>query len=129
MKYVFVILLFVFVSCNGSDEHTQPHKAENTPLYTNGEILFKNYCANCHKADKDYTGPSLANAADHWPDKKLMYDFVRNAPEVMKKNSYAKKLFNKYSPTVMYPFPNLTDKEIDSILDYCIKYKPETGVD
>lgn len=120
MKYIFAILLFALASCDQTKEENDPAKVENISTSLNGEFLFKNNCASCHKADRDFTGPALYDASSRWPDKNLMYEFVRNPAEVMKKSAYVKKLFKKYSPTVMMPFPDMTNEKIDAILNYCV---------
>ena len=126
MKYIFVLLLFALASCDQTYEDNSPAKVENSSASLSGEFLFKNNCANCHKAEVDFTGPALSGVASRWPDINLMYDFVRNAPEVMKKSAYAKKLFQKYSPAVMMPFPEMTNENIDAILNYCKSYRSGT---
>lgn len=73
----------------------------------------------CHKRDQDFIGPALKGSVSHWPDKALLYDFVRNSQEVISRNEYAKKLFEQYKQSPMTPFPQLKDDEIEAILNYC----------
>ena len=85
-----------------------------------GEMLFINNCANCHKPDKDYTGPALQGSLKRWQnDKKAMYTFIRNPQKSIEQNSYAKQIFKKWNGTLMTAFPNLSDEEIDKIIAYC----------
>ena len=49
----------------------------------------------------------------------LLYEFIKNPQEVIVKDTYAKELFAKWKQAYMQPFPNLSNEEIDSILDYC----------
>ena len=90
-----------------------------------GETLFQSNCANCHKPDMDFVGPALKGTTQRWKDKALLYEYVRNAQAVIAKDDYAAALFKKWNQAAMLPFPNLTDADIDAILNYCDTYKPE----
>jgi cytochrome c2 len=48
---------------DGKVEWAEPEpllNKEEVEVAISGEQLFKSHCANCHKIDKDYTGPALA---------------------------------------------------------------------
>ena len=81
----------------------------------NGKLLFQR-CASCHSMFKDGTGPAMAGVNERWPDKKELFEFIRNPWLVVKRNAYARKLKEKYK-SMMTAF-SLTDSEIQSILDY-----------
>ncbi len=49
-----------------------------------GKALFAQNCASCHAVNKDLTGPALKGVEDRWPDKKLLYKWIRNNQEVIK---------------------------------------------
>jgi len=83
-----------------------------------GKELFMSNCASCHAVKKDLVGPALAGVQDRWPNKKLLYKYIRNSEAVIKENSYAKELWLKWNKTVMTAFPNLKDAEIAAILAY-----------
>ena len=51
-----------------------------------------------------------------------MFAFIRNPGEVIARNAYASKLKEVYG-SLMTGFPDLSDEEIQSILDYIIKEK------
>ena len=51
-----------------------------------------------------------------------MFAFIRNPGEVIARNAYASKLKEVYG-SLMKGFPDLSDEEIQSILDYIIKEK------
>jgi mono/diheme cytochrome c family protein len=117
MRSIFVLIVIIALfGCGTSDKK----KAEETAVTSiNGEQLFKDNCASCHKCDVDFTGPALKGALQRWSgDKPLMYEFVRSSWTVIQKNEYAKNLQQRYNGNVMTPF-TLTDKEIDAIFDYC----------
>ncbi len=84
-----------------------------------GEKLFKSKCAQCHKCDKDISGPALNGTMKNWPDKKTFYAFVRNSKEVIKTNAYARALYKKWMNTNMPSNPGLSIKEIDAIMNWC----------
>lgn len=118
----FLILLICFVAgCSNNDTGHAP-KSPVGDANINGEILFKANCASCHKCDKDFTGPALNGSLQRWGnDKKAMYEFIRNPAKSVVENAYAKQLYEKWNRTMMTSF-NLSDIQIDSILNYCENY-------
>ena len=116
------LLFILFFGCTGGEYKNtmtqQPIVANEKKI--DGEMLFINNCANCHKPDKDYTGPALQGSLKRWQnDKKAMYTFIRNPQKSIEQNSYAKQIFKKWNGTLMTAFPNLSDEEIDKIIAYC----------
>ena len=89
---------------------------------TDGKILFLNNCASCHLISKISEGPQLDNIEERWPDKNLLYEFIRDSEKVIKKNEYAKKLWVTYGK-VSHEFPNIKNEEIDAIFRYIKKWK------
>jgi mono/diheme cytochrome c family protein len=87
-------------------------------LQVNGKQLFMANCASCHHPTRNLTGPHFYNVRARWKDYKLLYAFIRNSQQVIKKDAYAKQLFEQWNKTVMTNFGNLTDVEIKAILDY-----------
>ena len=86
-----------------------------------GAALFMMNCASCHNRNmrSKSTGPALGGVTDRWENKALLYDFIRNSQAVIaSKDAYAVALFNEYGKSVMTSFPNLTDEEIDALLEY-----------
>lgn len=90
----------------------------NNRLQTDGKQLFMSNCVTCHHPTRDLTGPSIYGVRNRWKNKKLLYEYVKNSTAVIKKDAYAKQLFEKWNKTVMTPFPKLTNAEIDAIFDY-----------
>jgi cytochrome c1 len=88
-----------------------------TQSQQNGKKLFMSMCASCHAIFKDMTGNAMAGVEARWPMKKELFAFIRNPFEAMAKNSKLRKLKEKYG-SMMTAFPNLTDKEIQDILNY-----------
>lgn len=88
-----------------------------------GKDLFKNNCAACHNKNmKDaLTGPPLGATQANWAayPKEDLYAWIRNSQAMIKTgHPKAVELWNQYKPTVMTPFPNLTDDDIESLLLY-----------
>ena len=119
-KLILIAIIFFAAGCAEPDKKTVIDNIDTPPI-SNGEILFKNNCASCHKVDKDFTGPALNGALQRWGgDKKAMYAFIRNPMKSVQENPYAKQLFEKWNKTMMMP-STLSDTEIDSIMKYCEK--------
>jgi Cytochrome c len=89
------------------------------PVQEIGKVLYYNKCMSCHGSFRKTDGPwlSLAGFPSRWPDKKELFAFIRNPAEIIGRSAYAKELKETYR-SVMTPFPDLTDKEIQAILDY-----------
>lgn len=92
-----------------------------------GKALFQTNCASCHHPVKQILGPALKGVEERVPDKKLLYDWIKNNKAVLAGgNSYFTGLYNQFNKTQMNTFPNLTDKDIDAILKYVSDFKVET---
>lgn len=94
-----------------------------------GEKLFQQNCASCHKPDKDMTGPALQGARQRWIDnssEENFYAWIRNSQAVISSgDSYANKLFTDWNKSVMTA-QNLTDEQIDAVFTYVEGYTPPT---
>ena len=65
------------------------------------------------------TGPALAGTEERWADypREDLYGWVRNSQAMIKAGQpRAVELWAEYAPSVMTPWPNLTDEDIESIL-------------
>ncbi|MBS1496652.1 MAG: c-type cytochrome [Bacteroidetes bacterium] len=97
----------------------------NNVMAQDGAALFKANCANCHKPDKDYTGPALKGVRAGEPSPDWVYKWIENPAGMISTDPHAKTLFAKFGPTVMTAFPQLKKEEIDAILKYADDYVPE----
>lgn len=88
-----------------------------------GESLFKANCASCHKPDANYVGPALKGAREREPEKGWVYEWVRNATAMANTDPYAIKMKEQAGGVVMTSFPDLTNADIDAILDWADKYE------
>jgi mono/diheme cytochrome c family protein len=97
-----------------------------------GASIFQQNCASCHAVNKDLTGPKLAGVESRgpWSDRKQLYAWIHNPPKYMQSDPYTQGLKQQFGGVVMTAFPQLTEKEIDAIVDYINKAAaatPATG--
>ena len=94
-----------------------------------GKSLFMAKCASCHSVFKDMIGPGVEGFEERgpWQDRNKLYEWVKNPAAFMAKDPYTKKLKEKYSIT-MQSFPELTNEEVDVIVEY-INYVSTFGKD
>ncbi len=116
IKCLTVILLFL-TSCQS--QNTGSIGQTNNKSNPESERLFNSLCINCHKCEGSLIGPPLPGALQRWESKELLYEYIRNPQAVIAKNAYARNLANQYKPYIMTAFPNLTDQEIEAVLNYC----------
>ena len=86
----------------------------------NGEQLFKQNCASCHAIDKVLAAPALGGVLNRGPwaeDKKHLYEWIHNPAGFMAKDPYTQGLKAQFG-SVMPPFPQLKESEIDAIIDH-----------
>jgi mono/diheme cytochrome c family protein len=90
----------------------------NTPEVSEGKVLFDKNCSACHKlyhTEQNWSHDIVDNSYD----KKALYGWIRNSDSVIKSgNEYYNAVFNENNKVQMTSFPNLTDEEIDHIIDY-----------
>ncbi len=89
-----------------------------------GKALFNANCASCHKMDKDLTGPALQGVTDRWPSTDLLKLWIKNWNQaVATGDPYAVKI-KDWSPSAMNVFPNLSDAELDALVNYMATWQP-----
>lgn len=96
----------------------------NIALAQDGAALFKANCANCHKVDKNFTGPALKGWADRVPAGDWIYNWIHNPGAMVASDAYAKEMAKPYLPTIMTGFPQLSKEEIDAIMKYVDDWQP-----
>lgn len=84
-----------------------------------GRTIFQQNCQSCHSLDKNLSGPALRGVTERgpWTKRENIYKWIRNPAEFINTNEYAKALQKEYGQ-IMPSFPQLSEKDIDSILDY-----------
>jgi cytochrome c551/c552 len=125
------ILFFSIIIVLFSFKSTTKVAEETTEAYTkqiDGKQLFMANCGACHHVTRNLTGPSFYGVRSRWKNKKLLYAYIRNSTEVIKKDAYAKALFEKWNKVVMTSFPKLKDAEIDAIFNYVDEEAKKKGL-
>ncbi len=90
----------------------------------NGEKLFKANCTACHALDKDLIGPALGGVVDRLKteqnlDTDWLHQWIKDNKALRASgDKYANEVYEKYNKVEMLPFPNLSDADIDDILEY-----------
>ncbi|MFT5745590.1 MAG: cytochrome c2 [Paraglaciecola sp.] len=88
-----------------------------------GKALFKAQCNQCHAKDmkSKLTGPALGGVEERWAEypREDLYTWIRNSQAMIGAgHPRAVELWNEWKPTIMNPFPALTDAEMDNVLAY-----------
>ena len=121
---LFIVTALLFMTaCGGESERTTntalPVTAE---VPSQGKILFKGNCAQCHALNVDRTGPMLSGVLQRWGnDTGHLMAFIKNSQAVIAKDgdsSYAGKLFVKWYKTSMPAYTQLSDEEIKELITY-----------
>ncbi len=105
-----------------------PEEAEAIKI---GDTLFKNNCAQCHAVNDRIVGPALAGVSKRRSISWLI-PWVKNSSRVVASgDEYAVKLFNDNGKQQMPGFPQLSDKEIKSIITWVTSQEEaaSTGTD
>lgn len=98
-----------------------------------GKALFKAQCNQCHAKDmkSKLTGPALGGVEERWADypREDLYAWIRNSQAMISAgHPRATELWNEWKPTIMNPFPALTDAEMENVLAYIdCQYKGTCG--
>ncbi len=89
-----------------------------------GKALFNANCAACHHLDKKMTGPALRGVGDKY-ERQWLYDWVHNSSAMVKAgDADAVAIFEEYNGSVMTPFPQLSNEDIDNIIAYTMAEPP-----
>lgn len=83
-----------------------------------GSAIFKQKCTSCHAIDRQVVGPALKGITEQ-RDAAWLHKWIKNSQALVASgDAEAVKIFNEYNKTVMTPFPELSDADIDNILAY-----------
>lgn len=88
-----------------------------------GAAIFQSNCASCHSVSKNLTGPALGGLESRgpWGDRKQLYAWIHNPAKFMASDPYTQGLKQQYGGVLMTAFPQLSEKEIDAVVDYINK--------
>ena len=92
----------------------------NAEMAANGADIFKKMCSACHKMDKKFVGPSLADVTDRRSPEWIM-NMILNPEEMIKKDPIAKKLLIESNMAVMAN-QGLKEDEARAIVEYFRQY-------
>ena len=90
----------------------------------NGEKLFKANCTACHALDKQLVGPALGGVVDRLKkeqnlDTDWLHKWIKDNKSLRESgDKYAIEVYEKFNKTEMLAYPNLTDQDINDILQY-----------
>jgi cytochrome c553 len=114
LKMAFILFFCIFTA-----------NAENPKNIENGKNIFKKNCTACHSMDlkKELIGPALSGITDR-KNRNWLKKWIKNNKSLRDSGDKdAISIYQKYGKIEMNLFPNLSEKEIDDILDF-IKNPP-----
>ena len=129
-----LLIGFLFYSLLPSEkrvEQSQTESAEKTTttstLPSPGKVIFQQNCQSCHALDKKLSGPSLRGVTERgpWTDRKNIYRWVQNPATFIPTTPYTIALHKEYG-AIMPGFPQLSEKDIDALLDYIEASEPQS---
>jgi cytochrome c2 len=91
----------------------------NPSMAQDGESIFKAKCSACHRVDgKKLVGPGLGNIGDKRSQEWLI-SWIKDSQKLIKSgDADAIAVYEEYSKIAMQGFPELTDAEIISMIDF-----------
>ena len=90
---------------------------DNSAAVQAGKKLFNANCAACHKLNKRAVGPALKGVSAKY-DKEWLYTWIKNSTAMVKSgDAQAVAIYEEYNGSVMTSFPQLSNLDIDNILD------------
>lgn len=135
IKYLMQGLIGAIIVCLCIIFFSQPHKKKKSEItivrkdgvhlddlmqskyLAEGKALYQDKCITCHPL-RNYDGPSILNVEYRVTDRNMLRRFVKNAPAVIQSgNPYFASLYKQYG-VMMTAFPELSDEQINNILDY-----------
>ncbi len=97
---------------------------ELTEVQKEGKTIFNANCASCHKLYKKAVGPALAGVADKY-ERDWLYSWIKNSAALIASgDAQAVAVYNEYGQANMNAFPQLSNEDIDKILEYTSIPKP-----
>jgi mono/diheme cytochrome c family protein len=100
-----------------SQTESEKNTAEAPP--SPGKAIFQQNCQSCHALDKKLSGPSLRGVTERgpWTNRKNIYRWIQNPAAFIPTTPYTVALHKEYGQ-IMPSFPQLSEKDIDAILEY-----------
>jgi mono/diheme cytochrome c family protein len=110
-SFTFLLFFAMSFSVHAQDTVDADRQAE-------GRKLFKSLCSSCHKLDKKFVGPALANVVERREADWLNSWIKDNNALRASGDADAIAVFEEYNGSPMSSFPMLSDKNIEDILYY-----------
>jgi cytochrome c2 len=88
------------------------------PPADEGKIIFISRCAACHNVNKQLTGPALAGVYERRSIDWIINFIHSSQTMVVKGDTAAVSLFNKFNKTAMPDHKDLSETDIKSIVEY-----------
>lgn len=83
-----------------------------------GEKLFNANCTSCHAINEKVVGPALKDI-DKRHNEAWLIKWIKNSQAMVKSgDAEALKIYNEYNQSVMTAFPQFSDGQVKSILEY-----------
>lgn len=85
-----------------------------------GRLIFKQNCSSCHRLESKLVGPPLKGITEK-RSKKWIMSFVKSSQTLIKSgDADAVALFNENNQTVMPDHQQLSDSDIEKVLDFIV---------
>jgi mono/diheme cytochrome c family protein len=111
----------VIWACGNNNQKTMSDfKTADATTASAAENIFTEKCSICHSINEDKIGPALSGSSARWGNKpEKLKAFIRNSQAYINTGDpYATKLYEKWNRSNMPAFPNLTNKELDALVEY-----------
>jgi cytochrome c551/c552 len=119
MRIVFLVpCLLLLASC--SDGPRPGQTLQPPTLLESGKAIFKQNCATCHLLTSEVAAPALKGVLERWGgDSARLKAFIRSPKEAIdQKDPNALKAYEKWKPTIMTSYPQLSDEDLDALIAY-----------
>ncbi len=136
-SFVLTAMLLIFTNTLTAQEDTlaTPEEPVSTEEVVDlggdpvaGRQLFNSNCAACHQLDRRGVGPALRGVAQKY-EKEWLYSWIRNSQAMVAAGDpTAVALFNEWNQSVMQPFPQLSDNDLDNLIAYTSQPRAEPTV-
>lgn len=121
-KYVILSLCLVSLlwACGSSNSSIEDFKTSETAGASRAADLFNAKCSMCHSLKEDKIGPALAGVEKRWGgDVGRLKMFIKDAQTMINSgDAYAAPLYEKWNKSNMPSFPDLTDEELNDLVEY-----------
>lgn len=97
-----------------------PSIKDTAIVNTEGKMLYEMQCAFCHGKYGIIDGPSVRTAESRgpWTERKNLIRWIKDPEGTTPQFEYTRQLVAQFNGQIMPPFPHLSDRQIEAILDY-----------